>query len=132
MTADKLEAGWNARDGRAVAEAFTTDGVRHEFALPGALLEGREAIAAQAQAYIDAVPDCTLGIRSVSQSDDSHLIVEWTWRGTQTRDLPGLPARGQAVALDGVSVCEMEGDLIREERVYWDAATLLAAAGVLG
>ena len=31
-----------------------------------------------------------------------------------------------------MSVCEMEGDLIREERVYWDTATLLAGAGVLG
>jgi hypothetical protein len=34
------------------------------------------------------------------------------------------------VALEGVSVCAMEGELIREERVYWDAATLLAGAGV--
>jgi hypothetical protein len=30
-----------------------------------------------------------------------------------------------------VSVCTMAGDLILEERVYWDAATLLAGAGVL-
>jgi hypothetical protein len=35
------------------------------------------------------------------------------------------------VALDCVSVCRMEGALIREEHVYWDAATLLAEAGVL-
>jgi hypothetical protein len=58
--------------------------------------------------------------------------VEWTFRGTHTRDLPGLPARGEDIALHGVSVCVMDGDLIREERVYWDAATLLAGAGVLG
>jgi hypothetical protein len=29
-------------------------------------------------------------------------------------------------------VCEMAGDLIREERVYWDTATLMAGAGMLG
>ncbi len=34
--------------------------------------------------------------------------------------------------LHGVSVFEMEGDLIKHERVYWDGATLLAGAGVLG
>ena len=40
--------------------------------------------------------------------------------------------RGEAVELHGVSVCQMDGDLIREERVYWDTATLLAGAGLLG
>jgi hypothetical protein len=34
--------------------------------------------------------------------------------------------------LRGVSVCEMEGDLVKQERVYWDGATLLTSAGVLG
>jgi hypothetical protein len=36
------------------------------------------------------------------------------------------------VELHGVSVCEMDGDLIKTERVYWDGATLLAGAGLLG
>jgi hypothetical protein len=43
-----------------------------------------------------------------------------------------LAPRGEQVELHGVSVCEMAGDLIREERVYWDTATLLAGAGLLG
>jgi len=132
MTIPMLESAWNARDGRAVAEAFTPDGVRVEYALPGARLEGREAIAAHTQGYVDAVPDCRLEIRGVSCSPGGDVTVEWTFRGTHTSDLPGLPARDEPVALDGVSVCEMEGDLIRQERVYWDAATLLAGAGVLG
>ena len=63
---------------------------------------------------------------------DGWTTIEWTFRGTHRGDLPGLPARGEDVCLEGVSVCRMEGDLIREERVYWDAATLLAGAGVLG
>ena len=126
----KLESAWNAREGRAVAEAFLPDGVRLEYALPGACLQGRAAIAEHTQAYIDAVPDCRLEVRSVSEVD-GRTVVEWTFRGTHCGDLPGLPARGEAVALDGVSVCDMDGELIREERVYWDAATLLAGAGVL-
>jgi steroid delta-isomerase-like uncharacterized protein len=126
----RLEAAWNARSGAAVARAFTPDGVRVEFALPGARLEGREAIAAHAEAYMRAVPDCRLEIRAIAEHD-GVAVVEWTLRGTHTGDLPGLPAQGEEVALDGVSVCAMEGRLIREERVYWDAATLLAGAGVL-
>lgn len=131
MTIPKLESAWNARSGGAVAGAFTPDGVRVEYALPGARLTGRDAIATHTQAYIDAMPDCVLEIRGVSENSQGAITVEWTFRGTHTRDLPGLPARGEDVALDGVSVCQMEGELIREERVYWDAATLLAGAGVL-
>jgi steroid delta-isomerase-like uncharacterized protein len=130
MTVPRLEEAWNARTGEAVAAAFTPDGVRHEFALPGARLEGREAIAAHAGGYVHAVPDCRLEIRGVVEAGDV-AIVEWTFRGTHSGDLPGLPAQDEEVALDGVSVCAMDGDLIREERVYWDAATLLAGAGVL-
>jgi len=126
----KLESAWNARSGAAVAGAFTPEGVRVEYALPGARLEGREAIAAHVEAYVRAVPDCRLEVRSDAEHD-GVAVVEWTFRGTHTGDLPGLPAQGEEVALDGVSVCAMEGDLIREERVYWDAATLLAGAGVL-
>ena len=130
MVTPMLEAAWNARSGAAVARAFTPDGVRVEYALPGARLEGREAIAAHAEAYVRAVPDCRLEIRGAAEDGDL-AVVEWTFRGTHTGDLPGLPAQGEEVALDGVSVCAMAGGLIREERVYWDAATLLAGAGVL-
>jgi len=131
MAHPRLEAAWNARDGRSVAEAFTPDGVRVEYALPGARLEGREAIAAHTAGYVHAVPDCALEIRGVHEHGNGDVTVEWTFHGTHTGDLPGLPARGEPVALHGVSVCRMEGELIREERVYWDAATLLAGAGVL-
>lgn len=128
----RLEEAWNARSGEAVSEAFAPDGVRLEYALPGARLEGRDAIAAHTQGFITAVPDCKLEIRGITEGQGGDVTVEWTFKGTHTRDLPGLPARGEPVALDGVSVCRMDGDLITEERVYWDAATLLAGAGVLG
>jgi len=132
MAMPRLEAAWNARRGTAVADAFTSDGVRIEYALPGARLEGRRAIAAHVQAYIDACPDCRLEVRCMAESQAGGVTLEWTFRGTHTRDLPGLPAAGEEIALQGVSVCLMDGDLIREERVYWDTATLLAGAGVLG
>jgi len=130
MGIPRLASAWNARSGVAVSEAFASDGVRVEYALPGARLEGREAIAVHAEAYVRAVPDCRLEIRAATEHGEV-AVVEWTFRGTHTGDLPGLPAQGEEVALDGVSVCAMEGGLIREERVYWDAATLLAGAGVL-
>jgi len=123
MSARLLTEGWNARDGAAVAAAFRGDGRRIEVARPGARLEGRDAIALHTGAYIAAVPDCVLDVRSVTDAGPVCTF-EWTFRGTHTGDAPGFAATGRPVHLDGVSVLEMDGDLIVEERVYWDAATL--------
>jgi steroid delta-isomerase-like uncharacterized protein len=132
MALTKFEAGWNGRSGESVAEAYAPDAVRIEYALPGARLEGREAIAAHTQNYIHAVPDCVLETVRETRGQDGSVTLEWVWRGTHTGELPNLPALGAKVELHGVSVFEMEGDLIKHERVYWDGATLLAGAGVLG
>ena len=65
MSVQAIIDGWNARDGGKVAAAFTPDGVRVEYAKPGARLEGRDAIAGQAQGYMTAVPDCVLDVRGL-------------------------------------------------------------------
>ena len=107
---DALVKAWNARDGEAVAMTFTPTGTRWEYALPGARLEGRDAIAGHVQAYMDAIPDCRLRpVRGVGETPDGRVVLEWTFRGTHVKDLPGVPALGEEIALDGVSVCEMEG-----------------------
>jgi len=126
MSVEGLIDGWNARSGRAVADAFVPDGVRWELALPGARLEGRDAIAQQAQAYIDAVPDCVLDVHALRHDGQGGAVLEWTFRGTSAGTVPGLAGAGAPIELRGVAVYDLEGGLIREERVYWDSATLVA------
>ncbi len=124
---------WNARDPEAIASHFAPDGVRHQFALPEARLAGREAIAQSVGAIIQAVPDAVLEVRSQSVGQDGRVTVEWTLSGTHENDFPGMPASGARLSLPGVSVYALADDgQIVEERVYWDMATLMAAAGVLG
>jgi steroid delta-isomerase-like uncharacterized protein len=94
-------------------------------------IEGREALVAFAVDVLDAYPDCTVEIRRET-GGGPHVVVEWIFRGTQVKDFGTIPGKGQAVALSGISVFEMDGDLIRDEHTYWDNATLLAAAGLLG
>lgn len=123
MSVKRLVEGWNGRDGEVVASAFTPDGVRIEFARPGARLEGREAIAGQVVAYCTAVPDCTLDVRGLQEYGDS-AVLEWTFVGTHTGEIPGLAPTGREVSLPGVSIYRVRDGLLAEERVYWDAATL--------
>src|SRR5205085_12593674 len=108
MALTKLQEAWNGRSGESVAQAYTPDGVRIEYALPGARLEGRAAIAAHRQNYIHAVPDCVLEIRKETRGEDGSVTLEWVYRGTHTGELPNLPALGAAVDPPGVSVCETE------------------------
>jgi steroid delta-isomerase-like uncharacterized protein len=124
---------WNAQDPTAIAAQFTPDGVRHQFPLPEARLAGRDAIAQGVGAITHAVPDATLEVRSQSVGDDGRVTVEWTFSGTHENDFPGMPASGARFVLPGVSIFSLDADgLIVEERAYWDMATLMAAAVVLG
>ncbi len=124
---------WNAQDPEAIAAQFTPDGVRHQFPLPEARLAGRDAIAQGVGAVIQAVPDASLEVRSQSVGDDGRVTVEWTFAGTHENDFPGMPASGASFVLPGISVYTLDKDgQIEEERAYWDMATLMAAAGVLG
>ena len=124
---------WNAQDAEAIAAQFTPDGVRHQFSMPEARLAGRDAITQGVGAIIQAVPDATLEVRSQSLGEDGRVTVEWTFSGTHENDFPGMPASGATFVLPGISLYTLTSDgQIAEERVYWDTATLMAAAGVLG
>ena len=124
---------WNRQDAEAVAAQFAPDGVRHQFSLPEARLAGRDAIAQGVGAIIQAVPDAALDVRSQVEGTDGRIVVEWTFSGTHQNDFPGMPASGATFVLPGVSLFSLGSDgLITLENVYWDTATLMAAAGVLG
>ena len=122
---------WSSQDSNAIAGMYTEDGVRHVIA-GDVVCRGRAEIIANVQGLIDVLDGEKVEVRKVSEGSDGTVTVEWVLLGTHVKDAPGWPAKNESLHLLGVSVCDMAGDLIAEERVYWDAATLLAGAGVLG
>jgi len=130
--ADQLKAAWESHDPEQVAALYKEDGVREEFLINHAVLRGRGEIAQQVGGYMHAVPDCYLEIRRVLETSDGKVIGEWTWGGTHKNDIPGLPARGQQVALNGVTVYDLDGGLIARENLYCDFSIMLASAGLVG
>ncbi len=133
MSLEAFVDAWNARDAEGIAAQFTPEGVRHQFALPEARLAGREAISQGVGAILHGVPNASLEVRSQSVGQDGSVTVEWTFAGVHEEDLPGMPASGNHLTLPGISVYVLAANgLIEEERVYWDTATLMSAAGVLG
>ena len=129
--AEDLNAAWNAHDPEKVASFYTEDGVREELIVTHARLVGREAIAAQVQMYLTAMPDLALSIRKISSGKDV-ITFEWMVNATHRGDAEGWPTKGEAVAFPGVSVFDLsEAGLITEERVYTDFTGLLAGAGLI-
>jgi steroid delta-isomerase-like uncharacterized protein len=128
MFADRFEEAWNRRDPQAVAALYAPDGRRVQIAFPPDRIEGRAALAEHVGAIMSAWPDFVLTTRAKSTGDDGRETYEWTFAGTQQADYGPLPAKGQRLELQGVSIIELAGDLVREERVYWDTGTLLASA----
>ncbi|MCC6830501.1 MAG: nuclear transport factor 2 family protein [Thermoleophilia bacterium] len=135
--ASLVEAAFASRRPENVAALYAEDGWRIEHARPGVELMGRPAVAARIEGWFAAVPDCVIRVTGV-YGDDDVRILEWVFGGTHAATpaeseirLGALPARGERVHLPGVSVCQMSGDLIALERCYFDAATLMAGAGVI-
>jgi steroid delta-isomerase-like uncharacterized protein len=129
--AEDLNAAWNSHDPERVASFYEEDGSREEFIVTHAKLVGREAIAAQVQMYLQAMPDLALSIRKIS-AGDSVVTFEWMVNATHTGDAEGWPAKGEAVAFPGASVLDLsKNGLITEERIYTDFTGLLAGAGLI-
>ncbi len=51
--------------------------------------------------------------------------------GTQTGDMPGLPATDRSFSIRGASVGELAGDKIKRKSDYWSLASLLQQLGIL-
>jgi uncharacterized protein (TIGR02246 family) len=75
---DDLKKAWDSQDPQLVAALYEEDGVREEFILTRARLEGRDQIAQQVGMYMTAVPDCWLEIRRVVTAGDGTVTIEWT------------------------------------------------------
>lgn len=127
MALDDWAKSWSAglgSTGKDVASQYHDDAVRYDREL---VSQGKEAIAALADAFLGAVPDAVLDIMTQIEQG-STVVIEWSWSGTHTGDLPGWPATGKRFRTTGCNVIELDGDLIREERSYWDWESLRSQA----
>ena len=58
-------------------------------------------------------------------NDGKGYVTEWEIRGTNDGPAAdGNPATGKTYKLRGITICEVEGDKIRQARVYFDLLAL--------
>jgi steroid delta-isomerase-like uncharacterized protein len=120
---------WNQGKVERLGEFYAEDVVRHVPERPAPIV----GLAAN-QAYIRdlraAFPDTRVEtVRMIGEGD--WLAVHWVWTGTQTGDLPGLPATGKPVRVEGVSLIRHANGRAVEIWDFDDQFGMLQQLGVI-
>jgi predicted ester cyclase len=102
---------------------------------PDVDLTGREQAVERARQLEAPFSDVNLDVSLVS-AGSGFAIAEWVYSAANHNALTlpagvDLPATGKRVRLPGISVFQIEGDLVVAERSYWDNAALYSQLGVL-
>jgi steroid delta-isomerase-like uncharacterized protein len=130
--ADKIKnieaqaAGWS-QGVEALAATFTDDVVYEDVPL-GVTNRGKEEFRKFALGFFNAFPDLKSTITSIVISGDKAAF-EWLFEGTQSGDLPGIPAAGKRMSLRGMSMAEFSGGKVKHQIDYWDMATFMRQLG---
>ena len=103
---------------------------RYEIVPTGETFDGAEEVSRYYETSRAAFPDQRNEVRALHHSDDA-VIVEFDLLGTHRGPLRGIPATGREFRCPMVAFFFFEGDRIRCERVYFDAATILRQLGIL-
>lgn len=123
--ADLWSPGTAPTKGAAVAELYTETCERWDVSIDSRVT-GREGMVAFADGFLAALPDAVCTVRSVTREGD-RVVIEWTWRGTHSGDLPDWPATGGQLDLAGCNVITLVDELIDREASYWDKETMFSA-----
>ena len=103
---------------------------RYEIVPTGDVFDGAEAV----QQYFDdtrtAFPDQRNEVIALHHADDG-VIVEFELKGTHKGPLRGIPATGKEFTCRTAAFFLFEEEKLVCERVYFDAATIMAQLGLI-
>ncbi len=103
---------------------------RYEIVPTGDVFDGAEAV----QQYFDdtrtAFPDQRNELIALHHADDA-VIVEFELKGTHEGPLRGIPATGKEFTCRTAAFFLFEEEKLVCERVYFDAATIMAQLGLI-
>ena len=102
---------------------------RYEIVPTGQVHEGRDAVVAYHRGQRQAFPDQRHEHVRMHVADDDTVVSEFDLLGTNTGELMGLAPTGRSFRVPVIAVFTFDGDLITNERVYLDLASLLRQVG---
>jgi len=102
---------------------------RYEIVPLGRIHEGQDAVRAYHTAQRTSFPDQRHENVRMHVADDDTIISEFDLLGTNEGPFMGLEPTGQSFRVPVIAVFSFDGDLITNERVYLDIASLIRQIG---
>ena len=134
MTVDELfdrwQAAWAGGDVR-LFEPLCTPGFHYEDPFTDEPVRGLRALSEHAQRLWDAFPDVMLERSGERVHSGSFAVAPVRVAGTHRGSLDSLPATGKEVSFQVVFFCELEGDVLRRARAFFDVYEVGEQLGIL-
>ena len=119
---------WNRHDPDGIVATFAPGGTYHDPTSGGELTGA--AIGQNAAGLFARFPDVQFEVVSVAETDRGTVVAEWLMRGTNNGPMGNAPPTGRTVALPGIDLIAVEGDLVRSVRGYFDRRELAEQLGL--
>jgi steroid delta-isomerase-like uncharacterized protein len=107
------------------------DHPRYEIVATGEVYDGTDEVSRYYQETRAAFPDQRNELIALHHAGDA-VIAEFWLRGTHDGDFRGVPPTGKSFECRMAAFFLFEGEKLVCERVYFDAATILAQLGLVG
>ena len=112
-------------------EIFTSDYVLHDPGTPGGIMRGLEEIKVHTAMLYSGLPDFYTTIEELVAEGD-RVVGRFTHRGTHLKDMMGLPASGNKVAVEAINIYRLVDGKFAEGWGEIDTITLLTQLGAMG
>lgn len=96
----------------------------------GRVYTNHQEITMYIKSTLDGIPDSKFELQNMV-INDKILAVEWIWKGTNSVGWPnmGIPPTNKYFEIKGVSVMNVNNDLILSNRDYWDWNSFITKIG---
>jgi steroid delta-isomerase-like uncharacterized protein len=125
----KLTDAWNSHDLELVLPFYSQDYEGMDIGEPQ-LQHGREAVKAMLLRYWQAFPDLRFHVTG-TVADENCVAISWRAEGTQKGTIMNIPPTGRRIEIRGISMIEIQDDLVVRGEYIWDLAGMLRHMGLL-
>jgi steroid delta-isomerase-like uncharacterized protein len=127
--AEAINEAWNSHDMKKVIRFYAPSYIGEDIGLPSPL-RGQAAMRTMLEKYWRAFPDLKFNILR-TLVDGSTIAILWIGEGTHEGTIMNIPPTGHKVQVRGVSILEVQDDLVVSGQYIWDMAGMLRHMGLL-
>lgn len=124
--------GWHHKTRDVFDDLCDPKWIDHDPAFPFPDLRGPDAAKAACDLYEKAFPDMEVLIEDAIAGEGDTVIIRWIFQGTQTGELPGIPATGKRFSVAGITIDRHANGKMIETWSAWDTLGMMQQLGLVG